>query len=160
MDPACADSPGADRGLAGRVAPPTACHTRRMNESAGYAVFFFPPALEALGEAIKPYLQDGPLGPHVPCREVDTSGAFIEMSLEGQTEQGQKVALDLMVPGSMVRMIVSAHSDNDFGFYDRNRPLPVMLEPGLKPVVPAPAAEAAASPETPSPDSTEPAKPA
>ena len=160
MDPACTDSPGADRGLARRVAPPSACHTRRMNESAGYAVFFFAPALEALGDAIKPYLQDGPAGPFVPCREVDTGGAFIEMVLEGRAPDGQAVDLELMVPGNMVRMIVSARSSAEFGFYDRNRPLPVMLEPGLKPVVPAPAAEAAASPETPSPDSTEPAKPA
>ena len=114
-----------------------------MNDSSGYAVFFFPNALEALGEAIKPYLQDGPLGPHVPCREVDTSGAFIEMSLEGQTEQGQKVALDLMVPGSMVRMIVSAHSDNDFGFYDRNRPQPAAAAP-VEDVPAAPAEEVAA----------------
>ena len=129
MDPACADSPGADRGLAGRVAPPTACHTRRMNESAGYAVFFFAPALEALGDAIKPYLQDGPAGPHVPCREVDTAGAFIEMTLEGQTAQGGKVALELMVPGSMVRMIVSAHGDSEFGFHARSKP--AMLEPGM-----------------------------
>ena len=30
-----------------------------MNDANGYAVFFFPQALEALGEAIKPYLQDG-----------------------------------------------------------------------------------------------------
>ena len=78
-----------------------------MNDNSGYAVFFFPNALEALGEAIKPYLQDGPLGAHIPCREVDTSGAFVELTVEGQTAQGQKVALDLMVPGSMVRMIVS-----------------------------------------------------
>lgn len=131
-----------------------------MNDSAGYAVFFFAPALEALGEAVKPYLQDGPAGPHVSCHEIDTGGAFIEMTLRGRAPDGREVELELMVPGNMVRMIVSAHSDNDFGFYDRNRPLPVMLEPGLKPVVPAPAAEAAASPETPSPDSTEPAKPA
>ena len=131
-----------------------------MNDSAGYAVFLFAPALEALGEAIKPYLQDGPAGPHVSCHEIDTGGAFIEMTLRGRAPDGREVELELMVPGNMVRMIVSAHSDNDFGFYDRNRPLPVMLEPGLKPVVPAPAAEAAASPETPSPDSTEPAKPA
>jgi hypothetical protein len=101
-----------------------------MNDSAGYAVFFFPPALEALGDAIKPYLQDGPAGPHVPCREVDTGGAFIEMTLEGRAPDGNPVALELMVPGNMVRMIVSAHSDNEFGFYNRNRP-PVMLEPGL-----------------------------
>ena len=94
------------------------------------------------------------------CHEIDTGGAFIEMTLRGRAPDGREVELELMVPGNMVRMIVSAHSDNDFGFYDRNRPLPVMLEPGLKPVVPAPAAEAAASPETPSPDSTEPAKPA
>ena len=30
-----------------------------MNDSNGYAVFFFPQALEALGDAIKPYLQEG-----------------------------------------------------------------------------------------------------
>ena len=110
-----------------------------MNDSNGYAVFFFAPALEALGDAIKPYLQDGPVGPHVPCREVDTGGAFIEMTLQGQAPDGRMIALELMVPGNMVRMIVSAHSDNEFGFYDRNRPQ-AMLEPGLvvgSPVEPA-----------------------
>ena len=107
-----------------------------MNESAGFAVFFFPPALEALGDAIKPYLQDGPAGPHVPCRDIDTGGAFIEMTLEGRAPDGRAVELELMVPGNMVRMIVSAHSDNEFGFYDRNRPQ-AMLEPGMAIVSPA-----------------------
>ncbi len=107
-----------------------------MNDSNGYAVFFFAPALEALGDAIKPYLQDGPVGPHVPCREVDTGGAFIEMTLHGQAPDGRVIALELMVPGNMVRMIVSAHSDNEFGFYDRNRPQ-AMLEPGMAIAPPA-----------------------
>lgn len=93
-----------------------------MNDSAGYAVFFFAPALEALGDAIKPYLQDGPAGPHVPCREVDTAGAFIEMTLAGRAADGREVALELMVPGNMVRMIVSARSDEEFGFYKRGNP--------------------------------------
>ena len=105
-----------------------------MNESAGYAVFFFAPALEALGDAIKPYLQEGPAGPHVPCREVDTAGAFIEMTLEGRTADGREVALELMVPGNMVRMIVSVRSDAEFGFYDRSRAGMVTLEPGMPPV--------------------------
>ncbi|HWS77449.1 MAG TPA: hypothetical protein VN205_03625 [Thermomonas sp.] len=123
-----------------------------MNESPGYAVFFFPPALEALGEAIKPYLQDGPAGPHVPCREVDTAGAFIELTLEGRTEDGREVALELMVPGNMVRMIVSARSDGAFGFHDRNRVLPAMLEPGVRPADPLEAPAAAALPvDTPEP---------
>ena len=31
-----------------------------MSESSGYAVFLFPQALDALGDAVKPYLQAGP----------------------------------------------------------------------------------------------------
>lgn len=115
-----------------------------MNESAGYAVFFFAPALEALGDAIKPYLQDGPAGPHVPCREVDTAGAFIEMTLEGRTADGREVALDLMVPGNMVRMIVSARSDEEFGFHNR-------YKQAVVPVIPAPPVESAADPASPQP---------
>ena len=104
-----------------------------MNDAAGYAVFFFPPALEALGDAIKPYLQDGPAGMHVPCREIDTGGTFIEMTLQGRTNDGHDIALQLMVPGAMVRMIVSARSDPEFGFYDRSRVAHVLVEPGLPP---------------------------
>src|SRR5690606_24008546 len=101
---------------------PSTQGTRRMNGNSGYAVFFFPQALEALGEAIKPYLQDSPAGPHVLCREIDTGGALIEMSLEGVTADGRTVQLDLMVPGSMVRMIVSSQADGDFGFGPRTPP--------------------------------------
>ncbi len=93
-----------------------------MNGSDGYAVFFFPQALEALGKAIKPYLQDGPAGPHVLCEQVDTGGALIEMTLTGATPDGKRVALELMVPTQMVRMIVSAHSDALFGFGSRTSP--------------------------------------
>ena len=113
-----------------------------MNDSSGYAVFFFPPALEALGDAIKPYLQDGPAGPHVPCRDIDTGGAFIEMTLEGRAPDGRPVDLELMVPGNMVRMIVSARSDEEFGFYNRVKPLRAVLEPGLAPAAPVAAAPA------------------
>ena len=114
-----------------------------MNESPGFAVFFFPPALEALGDAIKPYLQDGPAGPHVPCVEVDTAGAFIEITLAGRDHNGREVALELMVPGNMVRMIVSARSDGEFGFYNRSKPAPAMIEPGLPAAAPAADIEAA-----------------
>lgn len=92
-----------------------------MNDTNGYAVFFFPQALDALGEAIKPFLQDGPAGPHVACATVDTGGAFIEMTLEGRTPVGAAVALDLMVPSGMVRMIVSTQNEAAFGFGVRGR---------------------------------------
>jgi len=90
-----------------------------LDETSGYAVFLFPQALEALGEAIKPYLLDGPAGPHILCREIDTAGALVEMALEGQSPDGKHVSLELMVPTSMVRMIVSARSGGSFGFGPR-----------------------------------------
>lgn len=81
-----------------------------------YAVFFHPAALEALGEAIKPYLSDGPYGPHVVCREVDSGGAFFEMTIEGRDSEGRLIEVELMVPSAMVRMVLSTHSDGLFGF--------------------------------------------
>ena len=105
-----------------------------MNETVGYAVFFFAPALEALGDAVKPYLQEGPAGVHVPCREVDTGGAFIEMTLEGRDAEGRAVELELMVPSAMVRMIVSVRSDEEFGFQQRRKPITVLLDPVPHPV--------------------------
>lgn len=82
----------------------------------GYAVYFFPQALEALGEAIRPYLQDGPAGPHVLCHGVDTGGSLVEMTLRGRTQDGTAVELELMIPSGMVRMIASVHADEIFGF--------------------------------------------
>ncbi|MBB1087349.1 hypothetical protein H4F99_02465 [Lysobacter sp. SG-8] len=90
-----------------------------MNEPRGYAVFFFPQAVEALGGAIKPYLQGEEGVEHVNCRELDTGGAFIKMILDGRAPDGTDVELELMVPGNMVRMIVSARSDEAFGFGPR-----------------------------------------
>src|SRR5690606_40799394 len=76
-----------------RARVPNRPRARRMNGKSGYAVFFFPQALEALGDAIKPYLQDSPAGPHLVCQEIDTGGALIEMTLEAVTTEGRSVQL-------------------------------------------------------------------
>jgi hypothetical protein len=115
-----------------------------MNDVNGYAVFFFPQALEALGEAIAPYLQDGAAGPHVVCNEIDTAGSLIEMTIRGTNTEGKVGVLELMVPGSMVRMIVSSQIDGSFGFGPRLpveavRALPV-LGPTAEPATARPAA--------------------
>ena len=87
-----------------------------MSEVTLYAVFIHPSALDALGEAIKHYLSDGPYGPHVVCREIDSGGAFFEMTLEGRDADGEQVEVELMIPTGMVRMVISTHSDEAFGF--------------------------------------------
>lgn len=105
-----------------------------MNESEGYAVFLFPQALEALGNAAKPYLTGQTEGPHIFCKEIDTAGAFTEMTLVGQGPDGHNVELELMVPSSMIRMIVSAHSDGSFGFGPRPAKPATPATPPITPV--------------------------
>jgi hypothetical protein len=104
-----------------------------MGDRKGYAVFLYEKSLETLGDAIKPYLCEGPHGCHVSCREVDTSGGFVEMLLDGRDESGRTIDLELIVPTNMIRMIVSARADEAFGFAPRNA---VPLEPSLPAVGP------------------------
>lgn len=118
-----------------------------MNEAEGYAVFLFPQALEALGEAIKPYLQEGPMGAHVLCHEIDTAGALIEMTISAATTDGRTASLELMVPTNMVRMIVSARSDTSFGFGPRVAPAPMATLPPVAGDAPAPEAPPASVPQ-------------
>lgn len=121
-----------------------------MDDKQGYAVFFFPPALEALGAAIAPYLLDGPGGSHLLCREIDTGGALIEMTLDGMADDGTAVELEIMVPTNMVRMIVSVRDEGSFGFGPR---LVAALEG--TPVLESTATPAEAAPEpTPTPTPT------
>ncbi|GAB6195690.1 hypothetical protein [Lysobacter xanthus] len=115
-------------------------------QTSGYAVFLYDQALEALGEPIKPYVQQGTQGAYVPCHEVDTGGAFVELTVRGRTDGGAPAEIELMIPQQMVRMIVSTHSDAAFGFAARH------LEPGLTtlPVV-GPAAPPASEPSAATP---------
>jgi hypothetical protein len=128
-----------------------------MNEAHGYLVFFHPQALEALGEPIKPYLIGEGDNQHILCREVDTAGALIEMTLAGQTAEGKTVQIELMVPGSMVRMIVSAHGDEQFGFQPRLGGMPAQTLPPVGPTAaPAQAAPQPVSAATDTPTQTPP----
>lgn len=114
-----------------------------MNEAHGYFVFLFPQALEVLGAPIKPYLVGEGEDQHIVCREIDTGGALVEMTLAGQTPDGKTVQIELMVPGSMVRMIVSAHGDEQFGFQPRIAGAPLQTLPPVGPT----AAPAQAAPQ-------------
>lgn len=84
--------------------------------TASYAVYLFPQALEALGEPVKPYLLDGPSGPHIVCAEVDTSGPLFGMTLRGTDANGQPSELEIMLQHAMVRLVLSVHSEQGFGF--------------------------------------------
>lgn len=87
-----------------------------MTDSMNYAVFLFPQALEALGEPVKPYLRDAPGGPHIVCAEIDASGPLFGMTLVGKGPAGERLELELMVPVSMVKLVMSMHGEHEVGF--------------------------------------------
>jgi hypothetical protein len=88
-----------------------------MGESQFYAVFLYPQAHDALGDLLKPYLAEGPNGQHIICSEIDTGGAFCELTLHGKNQDGKIIEIELMIPTAMIRLIVSMHNDEgSFGF--------------------------------------------
>ncbi|MBS0456962.1 MAG: hypothetical protein JSS44_06490 [Proteobacteria bacterium] len=87
-----------------------------MSDARVHVVFLFPAAIEALGEAIKPYLSEGPFGRHILCHEIDSGGAFFQMTIQGTTGDGRSVELQLMLPSNMVQMVISTQGDSAFGF--------------------------------------------
>ena len=128
-----------------------------MNGNNGYAVFFYPQALEALGEAIKPYLQESDAGAHVLCNEIDTGGAFIELTMRGENDSGEELTLELMVPSSMVRMVVSTHSAGMFGFNAGALDMPIKALPAVGPTAQPAAAASSEMPGTATPAAMTPA---
>ena len=87
-----------------------------MTEAINYAVFLFPQAVELLGAPIKPYLRETPGGPHIVCAEIDASGALFEMTLAGKGPNGEMLELELMLPVSMVKLVMSMHGEHEIGF--------------------------------------------
>ena len=87
-----------------------------MTETSSYAVYLFPQALEALGEPIKPYVQEGPGGTHIVCAEIDVSGPLFGITLSGRDAQGRESELEIMIPHAMVKLVMSIHSEHGFGF--------------------------------------------
>lgn len=113
--------------------------------SCGYAVFLFDSAYEALGEAIAPFVVQGPGGRQICCQVVDTGGAFLEMTVDGVADTGEAVQVEVIVPIGMVRMIVSTRGPASFGFTVSRDGAPRGL-PVVGPDAPLPHAPPAAVP--------------
>jgi len=96
-----------------------------MTESLSYAVFLHPQAIDTLGAVIKPYLtESAAMGPHIVCSEVDPSGAFFLLTVKGTDKDGKETEAELMLPNAFVKLTVSLHSEQPFGFVARGNPPP------------------------------------
>jgi hypothetical protein len=81
-----------------------------------YAVYLFPAALETLGEAIAPYLRDGPHGKYLVCAEIDAGGPLFELTIPSHDEAGKPIDIEVMFPTSMVRLVLSIRPESELGF--------------------------------------------
>jgi len=81
-----------------------------------HTVLLYPQAVEVLGEAIAAYVGDGPLGPHIVCRQVNASGAFFEMIFDGTDDTGKPVEIEVMVPHGFIQMVLSVREEGRIGF--------------------------------------------
>ncbi len=91
-----------------------------MIEPVRYAVFLFPNAQTELGEALSPYLRDGPSGKHVLCSEIDAAGPLFEMTVHSLDAQGAAHDILLMVPVAMVKLVIAVQQGSHFGFARRS----------------------------------------
>ena len=88
-----------------------------MSEQRIYLVYIHVQSLDVLGDAIKAYLTDAPEGKHLRCKEIDSGGGFFQCALAGTDANGKPLDVDLLVPASMIRLVVSASaSEIEFGF--------------------------------------------
>lgn len=81
-----------------------------------HAVYLFQQALETLGDAVKPYLQEGPHGPHFLCVEIDSGGSLFGMTIPGLSTEGEPLEIAIMVPSAMVRLVLSMQPELEIGY--------------------------------------------
>ena len=78
---------------------------------------------------MQPFLKSDASGDHFLAMEVDTGGSFCELTLSGQDAEGKPVAIELMIPMGMIRMVISIVSDGKFGFDVRPPAVVVPVKP-------------------------------
>ena len=87
-----------------------------MSDAPKHAVYLFPQALETLGEAVTPFLQEGPHGQHFLCEEIDSGGSLFGMTITTKSAEGALAEIEILIPSAMVRLVLSTQPELDIGY--------------------------------------------
>ncbi len=82
-----------------------------------YAVMLFKEAVEALGEAIKPFQRTGQFGDFIPCLSVDTNGPLCTLVVDNRSEGANELTVELQIPYPMIKLIVGSEVEGHAGFH-------------------------------------------
>ena len=71
-----------------------------------YGVLLSEDGWRELGEALKPYQQEGPIGKYLYCKELCCDGSFVKMTVTPE-QVGDRIdcVMQISVPGAFVKFI-------------------------------------------------------
>lgn len=82
-----------------------------------YGVLLFENAWEEIGEALKPYQQEGPIGKFLYCREIDLGHAFVTMTFTPKQVEGKiDCKIGISIPSSFVKFVAEGADKTPMGF--------------------------------------------
>lgn len=88
-----------------------------MNNKAVCGVLLNAQAYAVLGEALRPYIKEGPIGKYIYCRTAQQIGSFLDMTFSPEMCDGSvKDEMRISIPLQYVEFIASAEGSLPIGF--------------------------------------------
>lgn len=78
-----------------------------------YGVLLTDQGWDELGEALKPYVQNGPIGKYIYFKELTFTGSFISLTFTPNQVQDRIVTeMQIYIPSHFVKFVASAAGEN------------------------------------------------
>mgnify|MGYP003514689956 FL=1 len=87
-----------------------------MADQPAYAVMFHEGALKALGEAVRPYLKPGELGPYLLAKRIEPAMPFTLLVVEIPTSEHGTLEFEVQVPSTFIKLILNISKHRPLGF--------------------------------------------
>lgn len=84
-----------------------------INKESNYGVLLFDEGWKELEEALKPYVQKGPIGNYLYCKKLKNSGNFLELTFTPQQVNNRILdEMSIWIPVSYVKFVATSTEEN------------------------------------------------
>lgn len=92
-----------------------------MSKRTHFGILLSAQAYEDIGEALKPYVQQGPIGPYLYAESVENLGNFILLSILPEEVQNRIACpMTIWIPVQYVKFIVGSERSEILGFTSKS----------------------------------------
>jgi hypothetical protein len=81
-----------------------------------WVVLFTSAGLSELGEELKPYLSNGPLGLYLFCKEVNMSEPYFHMIVDYRNTDGARFETEFYVPHHYIKLVAAGTERRQISF--------------------------------------------